>query len=141
LSLNILRLYFLLTLAVYQNLPSFDPSKQKSSPSPKLWRFKNISDKRLYLRSTEAKRLNCTVDESFNDPWQICFVLFRWTGSIFILLNICLFAWDKLANDFSILTTWRQWIFSTRRPVHASVEWLMNKIIMFIQICHLGPVV
>jgi hypothetical protein len=58
---------FLQTLAAYQNLPSFDASKQKSNPSPKVWRFKNISDTRLNRRGTEAKRLNCTVDESFND--------------------------------------------------------------------------
>jgi hypothetical protein len=97
---------FLQTLAAYQNLPSFDASKQKSSPSPKVWRFKNISDTRLNRRGTEAKRLNCTVDESFNDWWQICFALFHWTGSIFIWLNICLFAWDKLVNDSVSFQYW-----------------------------------
>lgn len=42
-------------VARFQNLPSFDPSKQKSISSPNVRRFENISDKRLILKNMEAK--------------------------------------------------------------------------------------
>ena len=39
----------------FLNLPSFDPSKQKSILSPNVRRFKNISDKRPTLKNMEGK--------------------------------------------------------------------------------------
>ena len=39
----------------FPNLPSFDPSKQKSNITPNVWRFKNISKNRPTLKNMETK--------------------------------------------------------------------------------------
>lgn len=75
-----------------RNLPSFDPSKQKSVPSPKVRTFENISNKRLDLKNMEAKLPVFNAKKCLQDSMRsISFALFCCRGYI-STFSVCLSA-------------------------------------------------
>ena len=52
------------------NIPSFDPSKQKSRPSPNVWTFKITSKKKLNLKNAENKRHACVPNKRLTNDLQ-----------------------------------------------------------------------
>ena len=66
-----------------QNLPSLDPSKQKSLPSPKVCTFEIVSNKRLNFKNMEAKLPVFNAKKCLQDGIRsISFSLFCCVGNM-----------------------------------------------------------